>query len=425
MLHFRWIGCQNVFALSSHHHDNDPLFDKQCRRCIKVGGCPPIAASESLEGHKCMHLYVARCWPSNIQQQSFWGIVDSGRWEVPFGATEVWGLIAISAEHWSINGTPFPIPTITNGRQRSDEIFALDCVTIRNRMGLLFDLVSRPIATLSPDEDVERANIVHEWIIRLHAMRWMHVLILSIRATGSRWEQLTLMTDPISRAARIHTLNVTRCAKQHITQNGIVLRQLTSAPNHIVQPPAATNIGHTLTRDMSRGCATATGSECIQYMDWLSVLVRCLLEECIIYLQSECQSTQGLSSCSGPEVCTSPEAQRNWLETWESTDRQATLDDSWNFWVRQRNAIHCAYGCVVKRWEQFQFTVKTYGFQRLTLFEQAKVTRTALWALASIERAQLITLYAVAHLTPQLGTTDRIRFCQFVCRALLDICGQS
>ena len=168
--------------------------------------------------------------------------------------------------------------------------------------------------------------------------------------------------------------------------------------------------------------ATNVGSECIRYLGWVSLLVRNLLEECIIFLQADGQSIECSATQCGSVVCTTPETQRQWLETCEATDRQATLDEAWTSWMRQCSALRIAYHSVAHRWEQFQFTVGTYGFQRLSLFEQARIGGGVIWAMASIERAQLITIHAVAHLTPQLGSQDRIRFCRSVVKVLLDVC---
>lgn len=192
---FRWIGCGNVF--------------------VSVLGVPPSGTAIPMRrvkiyGHvdtdidTCLRMYEASA--SHPDQSPFvWGSVDCGSWTTP----TAWCLVIVRTERWSFDGTIFP-------KLANPDLLRthpMDCVGMRSLLDALHSIFVRPIATLSVSEDVERNNIVHEYTVRLDALRWMHVLCMANMAAGARWHQLVTSGEPTARATRIHTLHRTRCVK--------------------------------------------------------------------------------------------------------------------------------------------------------------------------------------------------------------------
>lgn len=419
---FRWIGCGNAFVSVV---DADPHGTAVPRHRVKIYGRSPNGDGDS---DMCM-CQASASHPDASTSNVAWGSVDCGLWTMPIPTSSssacCWCLVIVSTERWSFNGTLFPKYADQDVlRKNQPHRNSMDCVGMRTMLDALHGILARPIATLSVSEDAERNNIAHEYIVRTDALRWMHLLCLGNRAAGARWHQLVTTGEPIARAARMHTLHRTRSTKHRNARDDVALRQCDTTPqayhNDTLLPHQRSTA--VVAPTAAAWYATNVGSECIRYLGWVSLVVRNLLEECIIFLQAEGGQSIAWECASTEVVCTTPETQRQWLETCESTDRLATLEEAWASWMRQRSAIQAAYQSVAHRWEQFQFTVDTYGFQRLSLFEQARIGGGVIWAMASIERAQLITLHSVAHLTPQLGSEDQIRFCRSLVRVLLDVC---
>jgi hypothetical protein len=403
---FRWIGCGDVFVSVV---DVTPKANKYRRRVKIFGVC------EADNGHQCVRMYQATAGHvPDASSHVTWGRVDCGYWNMPVTPSG-WCLVSVAIGRWSFNGTRFPDHTCISEYKTE----CIDCMGMRSIMDALHAILARPIAIISASEEEERNNIIHECVVRMDVLRWMHVLLLSSCAAGAHWYALVTSAEPIARGTRIRTLQVTQKMKQHCTRDDIARRQCDTTPVYTYHNDAMI-VHH---RDSVLPNPMNVGSECIQYLGWVSTVVHNLLEECIIFMQTECQIGECVfpTECNSA-VCDTPDAQLHWLETCESTDRLTTLDDAWAAWIRQRSALRAAYLSIVHRWEQFQFTVDTYGCQRLSLFEQAKIGGSMIWAVASIERAQILTIHSVAHLTPQLGSQDRIRFCRSVVTVLLNVC---
>jgi hypothetical protein len=408
MLHFQWIGCGDIFVGVMH----EPLVTRHGnaeRRSVRVVGNPA--------GDGTMALFVMQPVRS-CSGPFFDGLVEWDDRRYPSTDT-TWCLVGTAVVGWSFDGTPYP------GRHITDRT-SLSAAEVRRIIGTLHDIVGRPLCCLSDSECTERRNIELVSETRLCAMRWLHIIRLASLAAGPRWQHLTLATKPLPRNTRIESMHTVRCAQHRLADASIAARRLRSPTDPTTHPPpgGAPTVPH-LT------CAQATkvslGGESVRYIGWLSGIARVLLEECVIFLREERRTTEHRLPIAirptGIIGSMPPDAQCLWLETWEATDRQAVLEDAWAAWVRQCRALRRAHRDTNRHWEQFAFTVGTFGFDRLSLFEQARVTGVFVWTWTFIERIQMITLHAVAHFTPQLSASERAAFCQFTATTLLDFCG--
>ena len=399
MLYFRWIGCGDIFigvpptsgsgGGGGHHR-------------VRVAGHNPSSAYEC-----AMALYRMQPHPGPFFEGTIHG-------DGPRRYPSTWCLVATALEGWSFDGTPYP------GRYIVDRTACVvSGAAIRHIMGTLRDIVG------CPPSNTERGHIEHTSDVRIRAMRWLHILQLGSLAAGPRWHYLAMAANPLPRGTRIESMQTARCAQHLLADANIASRRLRSpmAPPCSAPPPVAALAGDVFTK----ATKLSMGGESVRYIGWLSGVVRVLLEECVIFLTEERRTAEYLLPVvigrTGILEGMPPDAQCQWLETWEATDRQAVLEDAWTAWVRQCCALHRAHRDAIRHWELFAFTASTYGFDRLSLFEQARISGVFLWAWTFIERIQMITLHAVAHFTPQLGASERAAFCRFTATTLLDFCG--
>jgi hypothetical protein len=340
------------------------------------------------------------------------GVAECVQWSLFPGIN--WCLVSIPIKDWSFNGTICPLPLMIR------EQHIIDCVGMRTIFQSLCNTLTQPMSKLANTEEVGRGNIATEHERQIQTMRWLHIIHLGVVMAGKRWCCLVLATEPLPRCIRSHRLQVSKQACILTADGNIAARRLLTdgSSRWTHRSPAYVQF-------LPRAVQMTMGGEALQYIGWLSDIVRALVEECTIFVITEHRTMEHPATkfaCLQDTML--PHAQREWLETWEAADRLASLEESWMAWVRQCSAIRNAFRNVTYHWEQFHFTVQYYGFERLALFEQARIGGVLQWAIASIERIQLITLHAVGHLTPQLGAPNRATFCKHISLALLELCGR-
>lgn len=381
---------------------------------MNVQICQSTMQRDDLHGvYPTMGLYTMQ--PANMCCGPFTaGVVECGKF--PMSPGDKWCLVSTPAKGWSFDGTACPVPTMIH------EKHIVDCVGMRAIITALCENLTKSVSMSSDTESIERDNIYKEYERRLHTMRWLHVIHLGVVMAGHRWCHLVLATEPLPRSIRTHAVHIAKQAHRLTADGNIAARRLFTDVN---AHDGWTHGKPVASRFLPKAVQMTMGGETLQYIGWLSDIVRALVEECTIFVLAEHRTIEHPAKKFAFFLDNMlPDAQRQWLETWEAADRLAGLEDSWTAWVRQCSAIRVAFRSLVYHWEQFNFTVHTYGFERLALFEQARIGGVLRWAMASIERIQLITLYAIAHLTPQLSASDRAAFCLTTSSVLLDICGQ-